>query len=139
MLTLRFLKLGNLKSFQKGKISQKRKHPRAKSLNLMRSTTYTGNAKEQVSNLLDISQEGLQFFSKGQIEPGTVLKITVNMAEKKKQIPIIAKVMWMRPAKEKGAGYQVGVSFLEMDSKDRDLIGDFMKQQEADLENESSI
>ena len=129
MLTLRFLNLGNVKNFEKAQKDQRRKSLRAKSSNLIKSTTYTGNAKEQISNLIDISEGGLQFFSKERIEPDTVLKITVNMAEKKKQVPIITKVMWTRPEKKgQGTGYEVGVSFLEIDPKDRDLINDFVKQ-----------
>jgi hypothetical protein len=56
-----------------------------------------------------------------------VIKLTLNLAEKEKQIVAISKVKWCRTAALGKKVYRVGVSFLKIEEKDREILRSFIK------------
>lgn len=90
-----------------------RAHSRVESRNLVRFTT-PGQFPELITNLVNFSEGGLQFSVKSRIKPGTLLKMVINLVERDMDVPVVAKVCWVKAIMGKGEAYRVGVSFQEI-------------------------
>jgi c-di-GMP-binding flagellar brake protein YcgR len=126
MSFLRLFNLGKAQNFNKIINEERRKHPRASVFNLVRYIPKGNALKEEISNLMNLSEGGLQFFSKHEIEAGTILGMQIHMAAGK-EIHLAGKVVWVRHDESGKNGYQIGVSFMEMDDKHRAFILSILK------------
>ena len=100
-----------------------RKHSRVKSFSLMKLLASDTIPQGHISNLVNISEGGLQFRSKYKLLPGAVLKIAINVADFHHDIVTLARVKWVRKSDNpRSRSYRVGVVFLELKSQDKALI-----------------
>ena len=106
-----------------------RKFPRITSFHLIRSEGLETPSESQVSNLVELSEGGLQFTSSRTLEPSDKLRITINLRESGRDISVIGKVVWVRPVVDQGkiTLFRVGVSFTEISEEDLKLIRKFVK------------
>ncbi len=128
-----FLKIFDLgrPKIKKRHIVQKRQEPRVKTSNVMKVTSINGTPKEHLSNLIDISESGIQFLSRDPLEAGHLLEIVMNIPQKKVEIPVMAKVSWVKPGERKSLGYRVGAVFTQVNPMDKTLIRDFVLETRA--------
>ncbi len=130
MSFLRIFDLGRRK-VKKRLLVQKRNEFRARTHNVMKVTSVNETRKEYVSNLIDISESGIQFLSHHKFEVGHKLEIVINFPQKKIEIPVFAKVMWIKPGQRKHWGYRVGAAFTDVNPRDKTLIGEFILETRA--------
>ena len=133
-ISIRYLKIGNWKNFAKKTTFEKREYLRAKVSKLIKYSTENIPSEEKLSNLLNLSEKGLQFFSKDSLSLGSVLHIVINMPEFHKEIPVVTKVAWVRSTKEYGGGYFIGGQFIDLDEKDCLLIHNFVEHEKQRYE-----
>ena len=84
-----------------------------------------GENPENLCNLLDLSETGLRFVSKIPLKANTLFSITMNLAEKGRQIPLTGRIMWCR--KMKNELWYAGVLFEEMNREDHAFLQAFIK------------
>jgi hypothetical protein len=125
------LNLGWRKKVTKRYTVEKRNEPRTKTSNLLKFKPQGEGSQERVSNLIDLSESGLQFYNRESMELDTVLHLVINIPEKKIEIPAVVKVIWARPAKHGRLGYCIGVSFLEIGERDKNLVREFVLEERA--------
>jgi len=123
MAYVSFLKLGKVLTFRTGIRSDRRKHPRLKSHHLARFVSSEGSAKEELSNLINLSEGGLQLFSREKLESNVLLKIAIHVPELARDIEAVGKVVWCRSNK-RGIGYSMGVAFVDVTEDNQSLIRD---------------
>ena len=91
-----------------------RSHHRAENRNLIRYGYKDAGADPLISNLVDISEGGLQLSMNTKIRVGTILNMVINLVEKNQDLPVVGKVVWARPIPGYRGGYRVGVAFQEV-------------------------
>ena len=128
MISLKIFKMKHDES--KDQEMDKRSKLRAKSLDLVK-TIPQGGGQGQLSNLINLSETGLQFFSKQKVEPDTILQIMVNLSEKKAELVVKGKVVWTRPSKTGVKGFYTGVCFVDVDDKTKSLIHEFVHEEQT--------
>lgn len=113
MLVIRW---ANIIDFSGGLIAKKkpRAHQRINLRNLVRYGAVTENFPELVSNLVNISEGGLQFSIRSKLPKGTLLNMIINLVEKDQDVPVVAKVCWSKPVIGYSHAYKVGVCFQEI-------------------------
>lgn len=100
----------------------KRAHPRLKAFNLIKFTLSDGTHYESLSNILDISENGLRFTCYETLPAGAKLKMLVALPDKNKEVPLDAQLIWMRPMKTVKGVYVAGVTFTGVSAENRELI-----------------
>lgn len=90
---------------------ERRKYPRINTRNLLAIQL----TERTIFNLVDISENGLQFSSPRNFKRKEILKLSVNLAEADIQIPALSQVVWIRPIfYKKVEVFRIGVTFLEL-------------------------
>ena len=116
------------KILKKKKANEQRLHPRAKSRNLIRSEVANSSGYSQnLSNLVDLSESGLRFAARDKMKVGTVLKMMINLVEKKAQVPVVGVVVWVRQIRRGNPGYYIGVSFVQISEEHRHLMHELVE------------
>jgi len=80
----------------------------------------------QISNITDISVGGIRFCSKRSFMEGTILHFEILITPLEQVIRPRGVVVRVRPAKE-GDHYYIGVSFVELPQKERDVLKAFIE------------
>lgn len=106
-----FLKRG--RSFQ-----QKRAFCRLHCRNLVRQEPEASF----ITNLVDISEGGLQLTLDFHPQPGALFDLTINLTELGSDLTVLARVMWVKPLLKLRNCYRVGVRFEKMNDKDRQKV-----------------
>lgn len=106
-----------------------RKHPRLRAFNLIKFTLADGTHYESISNIVDISENGLKFTCYERLEPGDALKMLVAIPSRSKEVPIDAKLVWIRRMKNIRGVYLAGVVFHKIAETDREIIRDMVERQ----------
>ncbi len=120
MLLVKWLNYIDFKNIFREK--KKRTHARAEYRNLVR---YEGDDPEVpalISNLVDISEGGLQLSMTKKLRVGTLLKMVINLVEKNQDVPVVAKVVWTRAIPGYRGGYRVGVAFQEINRDHQETL-----------------
>lgn len=112
---------------------EKRRYPRMKTFNLVKCEYPARAVTVQISNLINVSEGGLQFICQNMFRLAEKLRITINLAELGRDIPVEAKVVWLRkehqtPRMGNNLCCRVGVSFTEIADQDREAIHDLVHQ-----------
>jgi c-di-GMP-binding flagellar brake protein YcgR len=79
-----------------------------------------------VSNLSDLSEGGLRFWSDKGLPEGSLLQTSVLLAPADREIRALGRVVRVRPARGGHFDY-VAVSFLELSQDDQSAIRDFVE------------
>jgi len=83
----------------------------------------------------NISCSGVLFHVEENVELGTELDMQINFPPHPEPIKVKAKVVRVKPLKKVG-GFDVGVEFIEIDEKDRDVISKAVLQVYGKVENQ---
>lgn len=105
----------------------RRTAPRVKAFNLLKCLRSDDVPQEMITNVSNLSETGLQFFSTSAIKPGSFLNMLINMGTQEKRIPVTARVAWRGRIHGQQGVYRIGVSFLSMASEDRQCIRQFVR------------
>ena len=119
MLSIRWQDLSKWEKNIAGR--NRRSSPRVKTRGLVKHQR-EDSVNKHISNLLDLSEGGLQFFYRKKVKAGSILKMTLYIDENTKNIPVVAKVAWV---KFLHGNYRIGVTFLEIDFDDQEIIRNF--------------
>ncbi len=118
---MHFIRWTALKSLKDRLLGKNRRiAPRARSRNLVKHQL-EGNP-EFLSNLVDLSETGLQFSFRYKMKVGTVLTMTLNLAEDNENIPVLGRVVWVKPFEGRSSGFRVGVTFLDISFHGQEAI-----------------
>lgn len=120
MILVKWLNFINFKGIFRTK--QERSYPRAENRNLVRYELEEAGIAPLISNLVDISEGGLQLSMKKKIRIGTLLNMVINLVEKNQDVPVVGKVVWTRPIPGYQGGYRVGVAFEEINPDHQETL-----------------
>ena len=120
MLLVKWLNFISFKSLFRER--KKRSHLRTQYRNLVRYELNDPDSPALISNLVDISESGLQLSMKRKIRIGTLLNMVINLVEKNQDVPVVAKVVWTRPIPGYRGGYRVGVAFQEINPDHQETL-----------------
>lgn len=98
-----------------------RKYPRLKAFNLIKFRTADGKQYESISNIIDISENGLQFTCYEELRPGQDIHMVVHVPHAEKEVSITARLVWLRPSRTRGL-FIAGVQFGEITEENKHLI-----------------
>lgn len=112
---------------------EKRRFPRMKTFDLLKCEYPAKEAAVQITNLVNISEGGLQFVCQNLFRLADRLRMTINLAELERDIPVEAKVVWIckehrNPRMGDDLSCRVGVSFTGIADQDRAAIHDLVHQ-----------
>lgn len=122
------LKWMNLITFAKRKPAAKkpRAYMRTEYRNLVRYQADNETTPHLLSNLVDISEGGLQLSMTRKVKVGTLLNMIINLVEKNQDVPVLGKVVWVKPIPGYRGGYRVGVVFEEITPHDKAVLRDLV-------------
>lgn len=119
--------------FGKDRPWEQRQYPRRLTNSLLAldrapGTTMPGTEKSEkpICNLVDISEGGIQFSSPKKLERGSLFSCDIELVEKDVRIPVLAKVVWVRPRRKCRGIYHVGACFLSIREEASALIRNFV-------------
>jgi c-di-GMP-binding flagellar brake protein YcgR len=105
----------------------RRRCDRVKCHNLVKCECVNDQSRNWVTNLRNISEGGLKMVCPEPLQKNDVVKLMINFTKTELNIPVAASVVWTE-AKENGhAGYEVGLSFLEVLQSDKEHISNYVK------------
>lgn len=112
--------MGLFSYFKEKKMKELRKFPRKETRDLV----VIELPEEELHNLVDISEGGMKFICPYKPYPGKIFTCRINLAAKKAEITVLAKVIWSKIIREED--YHVGTCFLSIKDDSRRLIRDFV-------------
>ena len=89
---------------------------------LVRYRYAEGEFPELITNLLDLSEGGMQFSVRSKMRLGTLLNVIINLVEKNEDVPVLAKVRWVKPIPSRARAYRIGASFEKILSEHRLML-----------------
>lgn len=120
MVTKRILSY--LSKLSGGQKNRDRRYPRLRAYNLIKFTTSDGTRYESISNIIDISENGLQFTCYEELKPGQDLRIVINIPHAGKDVPLKARLKWLRRSQSPKGVFVAGVQFEQISDENRQLI-----------------
>lgn len=100
----------------------KRQHARSKSYSLIKFNLSDGTPFETISNVVNISENGLKFTCYELLETNRDINMIVNVAQANRDVPIKGRLVWARKSKSQKGVFVVGVEFKDIKETDRQLI-----------------
>ncbi len=96
-------------------------------LGMRLSTSYKimGSQRVGASLTTDVSPAGVRVLTEHILEPGTQLEMTLTLPDRKELLNFEGEVVWNELVPEKssyGGAHQVGIRFVKIAPKDRDLL-----------------
>ena len=120
---MQFIRWTALKNLKDKLLGRNRRHAaRTRSRNLVKHKLAEPSNPEFLSNLVDLSESGLQFSFRYKMKIGTVMNMTLNLAEDNENIPVLGKVAWVKPFDGRSSGFRVGVTFLDISFQGQETI-----------------
>ena len=105
-----------------------RQHRRLKAFNLIKFTLSDGTQYESISNIVDISETGLQFTCYEELQPDQNIRMLIHIPHANEDIPLQAKLVWVRRMQYPKGVYVAGVQFLTVSDHHRDLIREMIEK-----------
>ncbi len=131
MLEIRWTSITDLA----GKIVRKpkdRAHSRFRTQNLVRYfDPYAKLPASGLSNLVNLSEGGLQFSCRAKPKVGAKIQMVINLMERQHEIPVVGRIVWVKSVPGRGTAYRVGVRFEEIDSAHRHLLRSLVNEKKA--------
>lgn len=75
--------------------------------------------RHRISLTEDMSEVGIKIDLAEYLEPNTYLELIINLDDETKPILVIGKVIWVRPAQDKGC-FSTGIQLLHIRKEDRE-------------------
>ncbi|HTL47288.1 MAG TPA: PilZ domain-containing protein [Verrucomicrobiae bacterium] len=104
-----------------------RKHPRLKAFNLIKFTLSDGTQYESLSNVVNISESGLQFTCYEHLLPDQMIRMLISIPHANKEVPVKGKLVWVRKDKMRRGVYLAGVQYLDISDENRELIREMVQ------------
>jgi hypothetical protein len=110
---------------------EKRSHQRTGCRFLVR---YFGEGLQhghKLTNLMDVSESGVQFSSKHKFKKKSVLQLTINFPEMRRDINVMARVVWTRGLVSKhhsNSGHRIGATFINILPEDRQVLSRYVNK-----------
>lgn len=101
---------------------ERREVPRRPIRNLVRIMRPGGEEIRSLSNAFDLSETGLCLVCFENFEPGTPLRVVINLPAAEKNLEVGAKVAWSREMKGREGSHLAGLEFIRLAAEDRRLI-----------------
>lgn len=127
-----------MKSIHFGSREKPRAYRRAGYRNLVRYSDGKNAPADLISNLVDISEGGLQLSMTRKIKLGTLLNMIINVVERNQDVPVLGKVVWVKSIPGYRGGYRVGVVFEEITPNDREIFREIVMMEEYDARKKLS-
>jgi len=99
-----------------------RKYPRFQSRRLIRFIKENGDEIKSISKIINVSQGGLQFACRDQIDVDTVLRLDIPDETEGPPVTLKARVIWNNPSPDAHGLYYSGVTFINMEEDARILV-----------------
>lgn len=115
-------KKGFFSWISKSKAWSQREHPRLKSYSLIKFNLEDGTPFQSISNIVNISESGLQFTCYEKLEINRQIHMLVHIPHTDKEIPIEARLVWSRKSRTQRGVYVMGVEFKKISDTGRELI-----------------
>lgn len=113
---------GILSWFGSKKAWAQREHPRLRSYSLIKFNLEDGTPFQSISNIVNISESGLQFTCYEKLEINRHIHMLIHVPFTDKEIPIEARLVWSRRSKTQRGVYVMGVKFEKISDKGREMI-----------------
>ena len=108
-----------------------REHSRVKTYSLIKFNLEDGTPFQSISNIMNISENGLQFTCYEKLEINRNIHMMVHIPRTDKEIPIEARLVWTRKSRSQRGVYVVGVEFKKISEKGRQAIRDLIAAAKA--------
>ena len=80
------------------------------------------SVSKSVSNIIDISESGLQFVSKQPLAKGVTVEINLLFPRGRRELQLKGKVVWSGPLPGEAKQSSVSVSFTDVSEEDKDFL-----------------
>lgn len=77
---------------------------------------------------VDISENGIRLSISQRIEPGSVLKLWVNLEGIMSPIEALGEVVWLKERIDAKSVFDIGIKFLEIDDEDRSKLCEHIRK-----------
>ncbi len=113
--------------FASRRLQERRHYPRTRTSNLVKFFDPRVSTEVQIYNMADLSAGGLQFRSPERFRANQSLNLLINLAEKKKQVAVLGRVVWSAAYQADPSAYRIGVHFSAIGEDDRMNIRDYVR------------
>ncbi len=96
-------------------------------MNLIKFTLSDGVSYQSISNIIDISETGLQFTCYEEIQPDQPIKMLIHVPDAYEDIPIKGRLVWVRKKPAARGVYVAGVKFHDLPEKSLEVIRNMIK------------
>ncbi len=93
---------------------KKKSNRRTASRRKTRNLVLISEPEEQIVNLIDISEAGLQFSSPKPYRRHKTVILKINIAERDCQVVAMGRVVWSKLVAGSGSFYRVGITFKQL-------------------------
>jgi Tfp pilus assembly protein PilZ len=104
-----------------------RKHPRLRAFNLIKFTLSDGTQYESLSNVVNLSESGLQFTCYEALHPDQMIRMLISIPHANKEVPVKGKLVWVRKDKARRGVFVAGVQFQDISDENRQLIREMVE------------
>lgn len=110
------------------KTSGTRKHPRLKAFNLIKFSLSNGASYESLSNVVDISETGLQFTCYEELQPDQEIHMVIHIPHANEEAPVDGRLVWVKKLQTPRGVYVSGVHFHKISERHRELIREMIEK-----------
>lgn len=102
--------------------SKSRRAPRAKAMNLIKISLGDGSSFQSISNIINISETGLQFTCYEKVQPDQEIKMLINVPDAHEDIQIHGRLVWVKSKPAARGVYVAGVQFKNIPEKTLQVV-----------------
>jgi len=102
--------------------TEKRRHVRFKSYNLIRLLDESGKVTKNKPTLVNVSEGGLCFYCDEPLPLNDRIQVRIQIKELKSSVTAFGRVIWTQRSTEHEGQHLSGVEFVDLDETDRDII-----------------
>jgi hypothetical protein len=113
-----------------------RTHPRMRAYNLIKFSTEDGRHYESLSNIVDISENGLKFTCYEELPIHSTLQMKIAVPHKNHEISLVGQLMWTRKMRHHRGVFLAGVSFVKISEENRGVIREMVEEYLRDCKKE---
>ncbi|MBU3760127.1 MAG: PilZ domain-containing protein [Candidatus Omnitrophica bacterium] len=110
-------------------LSKKKSHrpsqrlaPRARAMNLIKISLSDGSSFQSISNIVNISETGLQFTCYERVQPDQDIRMLINVPEAHEDIGIEGRLVWIKSKPAAKGVYVAGVQFKNIPDKTLQVV-----------------
>lgn len=103
-------------------LPKNREAPRQKVMNLLKFSLADGTSYQSISNIIDISETGLQFTCYEPLKPDQEIKMIIHVPDAYEDISIQGRLVWVRNKPAARGVFVAGVQFKNIPDKTLQVI-----------------